>query len=156
MKTQFVITIVGILLAAFLGGCAETNPPLPQIHYPVTYQVPVGNRQAQSNYGPQNLSVNATQDVTVQPGVPLYFQVVSPIPVNTYVYDRSGPSGNGSLITQLSGTTFTSSVTPESTTLEFSFQPLQANTSGTLQFTLSDQPLTNPAPAEPVPPPTSQ
>jgi hypothetical protein len=158
MNTQLLIALAGFLIAALMGGCAETNPPLPQVHYPVTYQVPVGNRQATSNYGPQNLSVSATQDVTVQPGTPLYFQVVSPIPVTAYVYDKSSPSANGSLLTQMSGTTFTSSVTPDSTNLEFSFQPTQANTSGTLQFTLSDQPIAGApsAPPEPVPPPQSQ
>lgn len=147
MNTPILITLLGFALAALLSGCAGSGPTLPEIHYPVTYQVPVGAETPSSDYGPQHLTVNATQDVTVRPGTPIYFTISSPVAVRAFVYEKSGPSENGSLLTQLSGTDLASSLTPQTSLLEFSFQPLRRDAKGTLQFTLSDQPIPERAPA---------
>jgi hypothetical protein len=45
------------------------------------------------------------------------------------------------LVREFQGTSFTDSIVPSASNLEFVFAAQQANSSGTLQFTLSDDPL---------------
>ena len=138
MKTKIVATLGLIALALLGAGC--TTSYLPKVNYPVTYQIQLGNTQVRSNYGPQSLNVNATQDVTVSPDQALYYQVTSPVEVVVYVYEvESG--GDRALLGQNQGTSFTSSILPRTSTLEFVFSVAQANSSGVIQFTLSDQPI---------------
>jgi hypothetical protein len=143
MKTlSFLLPLAA--LTALLGGCASPQPPLPTIHYPVTYQVPIGNTSAQASTGPQSLNINATQDVEVQPGVPLYYQISSPVAVTVYLYEKIGAAPGGNLLGQMqlpAGGPTTNQITPRTSSLEFVFSASQANSSGTLQFTLSDQPI---------------
>ncbi|PTY08504.1 hypothetical protein DB347_02675 [Opitutaceae bacterium EW11] len=129
------------LAAVLLGGCASDVPPTPRIQYPVTYQVPIGNTSVRSDYGPQNLSTQATQQVTVETGRPIYYQVVSPVDVSVSVNELSGPKAARHLVSQMQGTSFTAMVTPTTPALEFTFSPVQANTGGTVRFTLSDRPI---------------
>ena len=138
MKTT-TLAVLSVLAGVLLAGCA-TTPPRPRIAYPVTYNIQVGNTQVNSSYGGQNLNVHATQQVEAAEGQPLYYQIVSPIPVALSVYDLSS-SGVRTPLGEMRGTSFTSAVTPVSGMLEFTFTPLQANTNGALQFTLSDRPI---------------
>lgn len=148
---------LGALAAAaalFLSGCSSE----PDVNYPVTYHLPIGNSQVTSAYGPQNMNVNATQDVQFPAGRTLYYQVISPVNLTFYVFDKTGPGPGGSLLGQMQGTTFTSSATTQSGTLEFVISASDANTGGTVTFTISDRPLT---PAAPIvgpnsPPPAPQ
>jgi hypothetical protein len=150
MKPKLYSSALGLALALVLGGCAS-QPMVPHIAYPATYTIQVGNSQAISAYGPQNSNVTAAQQVTVAPGVPIYYQVVSPVAVTVYVY-QDEVNGTRSLIGQMQGMTFTSSITPAVSSLEFAFAVANANSSGTLQFTINDQPLA-PAPAPMAAPP---
>jgi len=143
MKTTSLLLPLAAL-AALLGGCASPQPPLPTVHYPVTYQVPIGNTSAQASAGPQSLNINATQDVEVQPGIPLYYQIVSPVNVTVYLYEKVGVAPGGNLLGNMqimAGVPTTNQLTPRTTSLEFTFSATQTNSSGTLQFTLSDQPI---------------
>jgi hypothetical protein len=149
MKAFFLLLPVAVLTALF-GGCSSSQPPLPTIHYPVTYQVPIGNTSAQSSAGPQSMNVSATQDVEVQAGLPLYYQVNSPVNVTVYIYEKVGAAPGGNLLGQMqimAGAPTTNQIIPRSTALEFTFTASQTNSSGTLQFTLSDQPIAPAAPA---------
>jgi hypothetical protein len=149
MKTKLNFSAFGLGLALLLAGCE--SPSAPHIAYPSTYQIQVGNSQAISAYGPQNANVTATQQVTVAPGIPIYYQVVSPVGVTVYVYQNQAGS-SPMLVGQMQGTSFTSSITPATSSLEFAFAVANANSSGTLQFTINDQPLAA-VPPMPAPPP---
>src|SRR6185312_9561742 len=105
----------------------------------------VGNTQVISAYGPQSSNVTAAQRIAVAPDVPLYYSVTSPVAVTVYVY-QDNDDGTRSLVGQMQGTTFNSSVTPATAALEFAFAVTNANSSGMLQFTISDQPLAVAAP----------
>lgn len=128
------------LAAVFLllAGCA-TTPPLPKVTYPITYQIGVGNTQVTTSAGPQNTNQSATQQVTVEPGETFYYQVVSPVAVTLSVYEAG--AGGHTLLGQMQGASFTSSIVPQTSSLEFSFAVSEANTGGTVQFTLSDRPI---------------
>jgi len=133
---KMILTLGALALAFIVSGCATT----PRVNYPITYQINVGNSQVLSGYGPQNLNVNATQVVAVEPGKTFYYQVVSPLDVTVYVYEH--PEANERrLVSQMQGTAFTSSVVPNMDSLEFLFSVTKANTSGTIQFTISDRPI---------------
>jgi len=143
MKTTSLLLPLATL-AALLGGCSSPQPPLPTIHYPVTYQVPIGNTSGTASTGTQTLNVSATQDVEVQSGVPLYYQIASPVNVTVYLYEKIGVAPGGNLLGNMqimAGVPTTNQVTPRTTALEFTFSATQTNSSGTLQFTLSDQPI---------------
>ncbi|HVW21637.1 MAG TPA: hypothetical protein VHC86_10505 [Opitutaceae bacterium] len=141
------LAALALLLA---GGCATDS--YPHITYPATYTLQVGNSQVSSSYGPQSSNVTAAQRVTVAPDVPLYYAVVSPVAVTVYVY-QDNSDGTRTLVGQMQGMTFNSSVTPATSALEFAFAVTNANSSGTLQFTISDQPLATAAPPPAAPPP---
>ena len=125
---------------AFLAGC-ESAPD-----YPITYQIPIGYSQVTSVYGLQNLNVSATHDSAVQPGVPMYYQIASPVNMTVYVFDKNGPGPGGVLLNQTQGTSITSMATARSDTLEFVFSASQPYTAGTVQLTISDRPLPPVAP----------
>jgi len=152
MKAKLSSGAFGLALALFLAGC-ESQPMAPHVNYPSTYQVQVGNTQVLSAYGPQSSNVTAAQQVTVAPRVPIYYQVVSPVAVTVYVYQDES-NGTRTLIGQMQGMTFSSSITPAASSLEFAFAVANANSSGTLQFTVNDQPMA-PAPLPPAAPPPS-
>ena len=151
MKTKLFSSAFALGLALVLAGC-ESQTSAPHVAYPSTYQIQVGNSQVISAYGPQNSNVTATQQVTVAPGVPIYYQVVSPVAVTVYVYQNQF-NGTPALVGQMQGTSFTSSITPGVASLEFAFAVANANSSGTLQFTINDQPLAQVAPMPAPPPP---
>jgi len=136
------ITLWSLVAVLCMAGCAST-PPVPRIKYPVTYQVQVGNTRVNSDYGPQNLTTSANQQVAVDAGHPIYYQVVSPFDVTVQVSESASP-GVKKQVSQMQGTTFTAMITPPPPMLEFSFSPSRTNTGGTLQFTLSDQPISAP------------
>jgi len=152
MKTQLIAGLSALALAFLVNGCATTTPT-----YPITYQIPIGVSQVSNAYGVQNLTVNATKDIPVQPGVTLFYQVVSPVNLTFYVFDKTGPGPGGTLLGQLQGTAVTSQVVPQSSTLEFVFSAAQMNTGGTVQFTVSDRPIAGvAAPVMMSPPVTTQ
>lgn len=136
MKTNLLRALGALVLALVIGGCVSHSDK-----YPITYQVKVGNTQVLSGYGPQNINVNARQVVAVEPGEMFYYQVVSPLNVTVYVYEQEKNGTERRLVSQMQGTAFTSSVTPEQNSLEFLFSVTNANTSGSIQFTVSDRPL---------------
>jgi hypothetical protein len=135
MNLKTLPSLTAIAAALFLGGC-NTAPD-----YPVTYQIPIGySPQITSAYGVQNLNICATHDLSVKPGVPIYFQVVSPVNMTVYVFDKTGSGPGGVLLRQLQGSSNISSATSTSGTLElvFSSEPYKG---GTVQLTVSDRPL---------------
>ena len=132
-----VFAVIGLL-----AGCSA--PPAekrPVVVYPVTYDVPVGNTKVKTVTGPQDLNVSSTQQVTAEVGEALYYQIISPVPVTVSVYERTTASQARVLMREFQGTSFTDSIMPSSPNLEFVFAAQQANTGGTLKFTLSDRPL---------------
>lgn len=141
MKTKTLLFPAALALTAafFAAGCVSTPPP-PRVSYPVTYNIQVGNTQVVTGDGGQNLNVNATQQVAVQPRVPLYYRLDSPVEVALTVFEISS-SGARSQIGQMRGTSFTTSIRPVTSRLEFSFAVTQPNSGGTLKFTLSDRPI---------------
>ena len=146
MKSLFALSVVA-LAALVLGGCAST-PPVPRIAYPVTYNVQIGSSQLVSGAGPQSMTVSATQNVAVEPGKTLYYQVVSPIDVNVFVYEQTA-SDTRKLVSQMQGRAFNATITPATRNLQFVFQSAQPNTGGNLQFTLSDRAIP-PAPTQTI------
>jgi hypothetical protein len=142
MKQHNVWILCAATLALGLGsGCMGPSERRPMIVYPVTYDVPVGNTQVSASTGAQNLKVSPTQEVTADVGEPLYYQIVSPVPVNVAIYERRSPDRGRVLVREFQGTSLTNSIIPAEPHLEFQFAALQPNSSGTLQFTLSDRPL---------------
>jgi hypothetical protein len=130
-KTFGVLTLI-----FFISSCTST-PSTPHSAYPVTYNIQVDNTEV----GPQSPGVNATQDVTVASGQALYYQVISPVDVTVYFYGVEAP-GQRTFLGQMQGREFTSSITPDTNTLEFVFVATQPNSRGRLKFTLSDQSIT--------------
>lgn len=118
-----------------LAGCASYT------QYPVTYQVPIGPAQITNDFGPPNLVVNAVQDVPARPGAQLYYQVVSPINVMFYAFDKISSAPGGPILSQLQGTSFYSSVVPTGSKVEFVFSAVQPITGGSIQLTVSDRPM---------------
>ncbi|HEU5077766.1 MAG TPA: hypothetical protein VFT72_01040 [Opitutaceae bacterium] len=136
MKT--LLSLCTLAAALLVGGCY--SEPVPRVKYPVTYNVQVGNTRVTSDYGPQNLNTQAVQQVSVEAGRPIYYQVVSPFEVSVVVSESSSP-GVKEQVSQMQGTTFTAMLTPKTPLLEFTFAAAHTNSGGTLQFTLSDQPI---------------
>lgn len=128
------------LAAALMAGCATDTPATPRIKYPVTYTVQVGNTRVNSDYGPQNLSTTANQQVAVDPGSPLYYRVNAPYDVSVQVSEIPS-TGSKRQVSTMQGMSFSATVTPTTPTLEFAFSPVRANTGGPLEFTLSDKPI---------------
>ncbi len=140
MKNTPKLILVGAIAAAllFVSGCSSPSN-LRHVNYPVTYQVQVGNSQVNAAGDNQNLNIVANQHVEVIPGRTLFFNVDSPVIVHLEIYERDGSSRR--MIGQMEGTMISSSFTPRSETAVFEFAAAHANSSGTLQFTLSDEPL---------------
>lgn len=139
-------SLAGLPAAALLVLLAACSSPT-MTSLPMSYQIPIGNSQVSNAYGVQNLAVNATQDVTVAPGSTLFYQVVSPVNLTFYVFDKTGNIPGGTLLGKLQGTTFTSQATSQTGTLEFVFSADQMGTGGTVQFNVSNRAL---APATPA------
>lgn len=148
MRRPWNVPLLTVALAGALGGCSSgVQPLLPALHNPVTYQVPVGHAPA----SPGSPSYGATQDVVVEPGQPVYYRITSPVPVSVYFYEKTGVSPNGNLLGHISvpaGQPVSAKIVPATTTLEFLFKPAAPDARGSLQFTLSDQPLSMNLPAE--------
>ena len=138
MKTKLLLSLFASA-GLFLAGCA-TTASVPRVNYPVSYNVQVGNTQVATAAGGQNLNVAATQQVEVDPGEPLYYRVDSPVDVTVSVFEVAS-SGSRSLLGQMRGTSFTTSIMPSTSMVEFSFAASQPNSSGLVQFTLSDEPI---------------
>ncbi|MBW8780917.1 MAG: hypothetical protein JF599_03380 [Verrucomicrobia bacterium] len=138
MIRSFVCAAAVVFLAA---GC-HTPERRPVVVYPVTYDIPVGNTQVSASAGAQNLNVSATQQVTARVGEPLYYQIISPVPVTVSIYERRADMPEPRmLVRELQGTNFTSSLTPSERLLEFVFSVKDSNSNGTLKFTISDRPI---------------
>ena len=133
------ILLISAAVALVFAGCAS-EPEVAHVHYPVTYQVQVGNTKAVSDYGPQNLKTEATQRVTVEPGLPLYYHVESPFEVLVTVAESPTPDMKHE-VSNMSGSSFTTSITPQTPTIEVTFSAAHPNTGGILKFTLSDKPI---------------
>jgi hypothetical protein len=141
MNLKITASLAATAAAFLLAGCNTTPEP------PVTYQIPIGySPQVTSVFGVENLNVSATHDLDVKPGVPMYFQVASPVSMTVYVFDKTGSGPGGVLLRQLQGTNIISSATATSHTLQFVFSAA-AYTGGTVQFTVSDRPLGPPTAA---------
>ena len=76
-----------------------------------------------------------------QPGVALYYQVISPVNVVAYAFDRINSNPGGPLLAQFQGTSFYSSVTPSGGTVEFVFSAAQPAMGGSVQLFISDRPI---------------
>jgi hypothetical protein len=127
------LAVIGTCL--LLAGCV-TAPSAP-----VVYQVPITQPVIRSDFGPPNLAVTGVQDVPAQPGAPLYYQVISPVNVVAYAFDRINPGPGGPLLAQFQGTSFYSSVTPSGSAVEFVFSAAQPVMGGSVQLFVSDRPI---------------
>lgn len=134
MNSKCFSLCAALVAGAMLAGCASSQ-------YPMTYTVPIGTATVTSAYGPPNLVVNGVQDVSATPGVPLYYSAVSPVNVVVYVFDKGAGAEGPPILSQMQGTSFYSSVTPTSSTVEFVFSAAQPNTGGSVQLTISDTAL---------------
>jgi len=135
MKAKFFAPLSALGLLALVG--CESTP----YNYPMSYSVPIGNSTVSNAYGPQNLNVSGVQDVPCVAGQPLYYNATAPVNLTFYAFDKTSPGPGGPQLNQSQGTYFNGSVTPTSSTVEFVFSVAQANTGGTVQFTVSDHPL---------------
>ena len=126
-----------------LAGCESED-------YPIGYQIPISSSQINTVAGIQNTGVVGVKDVSTKPQYPLYFQATSPITTNLAIYEKdsmsagNGGGSRGACLTQLQGTVFDTSVTPNSVSVEFVFTPAFANSAGTVQLTTSDRPISPP------------
>ena len=146
MNLKIIPSLAATAAALFLAGC-NTAPD-----YPVTYQIPIGySPQVTSVYGVENLNVGAVRDLPVVPGVPMYYQIASPVNLAVYVFDKTGSGPGGVLLRQMQGTNSISSATATSKTLEFVFSA-DAYKGGTVQLTVSDRPLAPAAATMDAPP----
>ncbi|HZZ58228.1 MAG TPA: hypothetical protein VFE31_10390 [Opitutaceae bacterium] len=144
--------LAAALLAAFAAGCASNEPPPAVVHYPVTYQVPLGGAPV-SHVGNPHLDISATQDVSVSPGRPLYLAIQSPAALTVYVYERVGVAPNANLLTHIdvpANQPIRERLVPPTSSLEFLFSNPAADAGGALEMTLSDQPLAG-GPLQPPP-----
>lgn len=138
MKTPLLFAFTAPALV-WLAGCA-TTADVPRVSYPVSYSIQVGNAQVATSAGGQNLTVAPTQQVEVVPHEPLYYRVDAPVDVTVSVFELTR-NGERSLLGQMRGTRFTTSVMPRTSQIEFAFNASQPNSSGMVQFTLSDEPI---------------
>ena len=136
MKILSVLVLVG---AALLAGCSSETEAV-HVKYPVTYTVQVGETKAVSDYGPQSVSNQAVQTLTVEPGRPLYYRVSSSFDVLVTVAEVPTPDERHQ-VSQMQGQNFATSITPQAASLVVTFTAAKPNTGGTLKFTLSDQPI---------------
>jgi len=132
MNAKTITSAVALGVCLALTGCATST------QYPVTYQIPFGPAQVRSDFGPPNIVINGVQDVPAYSGHILYYQVVSPVNVVVYAFDKIGPGPGGPILSQLDGTSFYSSVVPTSDTVEFVVSATQPITGGSVQLTVSD------------------
>ena len=71
----------------------------------------------------------------------LYYRLSSPVDVTVSVYEFDA-QGQRTLLGQMRGTSFTTSVMPSNSRVEFDVMPSsQPATSGLVQLTVSDQPI---------------
>jgi hypothetical protein len=138
-------------LLAAAGTCLLLAACATYSQYPLTYQIPIEPTVISSDYGPPNLAVNGVQDVPVHPGAPLYYQVVSPVNVVFYAFDKIGPGPGGPILGQFQGTNFASSVLPTGHTVEFVFSATQPVAGGSVQLTVSSNPPSAGSAANPYP-----
>ena len=137
MKTIF--AFISLFTLALFAGCSS-EPAVIHIKYPITYQVQVGETKAVSDYGPQSLSNQAVQQLTVEVGRPLYYRVDSSFEVLVTVAEVPSPDMRHQ-VSQMQGANFTTSITPQSSNLVVTFSAAKPNTGGTVKFTLSDEPF---------------
>ena len=145
---------------AALGACLLLNACVTAPPAPTVYQIPITAPVVRSDFGPPNLAVSGVQDVSAQPGSPLYYQVISPVNVVAYAFDRTSPSPGGPLLAQFQGTNFYSSVQPSSGAVEFVFSAGPPVMGGAVQLIVSDRPFTYGSTmipySQPSPPPAMQ
>lgn len=139
--------IAAAVLAFALTGCASwswhNEPPLAVVHFPVSYQVPLGG-PAVPHVGNPRLDITATQDVAVSPSKPLYIAIESPVSLTVYIYERVGAAPNANLLATVdvpARQVVKKRLIPPTSSLEFLFASPGSDVAGTLQFTLSDEPL---------------
>jgi len=135
MNARIVALLAATGASLLLSACSAIN------EYPVSYQVPIGAAYFSSDYGLQNLPVNAVQDVPVEAGMPFYYTIVSPVAMNVYIFDKFGPQPGGPLLGNFSGASYSGVVTPSGNKLEFVFSAPQPVAGGVMQLTVSDTPL---------------
>jgi hypothetical protein len=135
MNVKILAPLAAVGTCLLLAACV-TAPPAPTI-----YQVAITAPVVRSDFGPPNLAVTGVQDVPATPGAPLYYQVLSPVNVVAYAFDRTSPSPGGPLLAQFQGTNFYSSVQPSGGTVEFVFSATPPVMGGTVQLIVSDRPF---------------
>jgi hypothetical protein len=141
MNPSRVVTVCILAGSLGWGGCVTTTPPPPPDRLPITYRVPVGNPPLASSYWPEEMNVKAVQDISVSRGKVVYYQVVSPVPVTVYIYEKTGVEpGGANLLGQVEGTSFSAALKPNTAGLEFVFADGSAVHRGSLQFTVTDRP----------------
>ncbi|MCF3648950.1 hypothetical protein [Synoicihabitans lomoniglobus] len=141
MKPSRIFTAIAAVALLWGAGCASSSSR-PRVSYPVTYQIQVGNSQVSASGDAQNLNVIANQNAEVVPGRRLYVYIDSPVVVDFKIVEIAGSRNR--LVTKMEGTRFETSFTPRSDQARFEFSAARPNSSGLLQFTISDQPV--PAP----------
>jgi hypothetical protein len=136
MKTP-TLALLGLLGASLaLCGCATTPSS------PVTYDVPLGPAQVTSEYGTPSIAVNGAQDLPAVAGQPLYYEVVSPVNVVFYAFDKDASGGSPPLLSQMEGTSFYGSVVPTGDDVEFLFSSVTRVSGGSVRVTVAGGPMT--------------
>lgn len=139
MKARSFPAVALAAVALLWGAGCASNPSRPMVSYPVTYQIQVGNSQVSAAGDAQNLNVVANQQVEVMAGRPLYVNVDSPVVVDFKIYEVRGDTVR--LLTKMEGTQFGTSFTSNTSVARFEFAAARPNSSGMLQFTISDEPI---------------
>jgi hypothetical protein len=101
-------------IVIWCAGCASTTPP-PRLAQPAAYELdfPVAAAGGESTRG-----LEVTQTVTVPARELLYYRVDSPVEVTVSVYEGNSARGR-TLLGQMRGNRFTTSVMPTTTRVEF-------------------------------------
>jgi hypothetical protein len=102
------------LILIWCAGCASMPPP-PRLAQPAAYELdfPVAAAGVESARG-----LEVTQTVTVPARELLYYRVDSPVEVTVSVYEGN-PARGRTLLGQMRGNRFTTSVMPSTTQVEF-------------------------------------
>lgn len=128
-----------LAVAALATGCASTPPSPPRLAMPSVYQIKLP-AAAPAGATPDSTK-ELTQAVRVPPHELLYYRVDSPVDVTVSVFEVRRDATR-TLLGQMRGTSFTTSVMPTTPDVEFAFTPAPAKGEGAVHFAVANAPIT--------------
>jgi len=138
MNSRILVPLAALGTCLLLAACSSYP------EYPITYQIPIGAPYATSDYGLDNVPINAIQVVPSEGGTRLYYSMAASTNVMVYVVDNFGPYPGGPMIARFHGNSYSSSVVPSGGKVAFIFAAIQPVVAGTIQLTVSDSSLPEP------------